>query len=210
MCTFKSAKKQQQARLNNSGQFNPCRRLSIKFCFAILCLLHWKLTNFSCCCIFLPPDGCFHSSVSTSLDSTSQRITMSSWKLFWLTRITGAFRAESGSLVEKQTIICKVSNAINTVLRVLKLYFVLVNIFFKKLKKKWQSVLETMQQMLFTRKCFLRFLKKQTNKQTLMLKKYVSFYWQEKKNRSLLWSVFFKGSFQCFNAATYQLRWSFV
>lgn len=157
MCIFKSAKKQQQARLNNSGQFNPCRRLSIKFCFAILCLLHWKLTNFSCCCIcFLPPDGCFHSSVSTSLDSTSQRITMSSWKLFWLTRITGAFRAESGSLVEKQTIICKVSNAINTVLRVLKLYFVLVNIFFKKLKKKWQSVLETMQQMLFSRKCFFK------------------------------------------------------
>lgn len=160
---------------------------------------------------FLPPDGCFHSSVSTSLDSTSQRITMSSWKLFWLTRITGAFRAESGSLVEKQTIICKVSNAINTVWRVLKLYFVLVNIFFKKLKKKWQSVLETMQQMLFSRKCFFKgFLKnKQTNKQTLMLKTYVSFYWQE-KNRSLLWSVFFKGNFQCFNAATYQLRWSFI
>lgn len=59
--------------------------------------------------VFLFPDGCSHSSVSTSLVSTSRPITMSLWKLFWLTRITGAFREESGSLVEKQIIICKVS-----------------------------------------------------------------------------------------------------
>lgn len=59
-------------------------------------------------CVFLSPGGCSHSSVLISLDLTSRLITTSLWKLFWLTRITGAFKEESGSPVEKQTIICKV------------------------------------------------------------------------------------------------------
>ena len=83
--------------------FSPSFRLYFFFFSERSCL------NYSCFRFFPPPDGCSHSSVSTSLDSTSRPITTSLWKLFWLTRITGAFREESGSHVGKRTIICKVS-----------------------------------------------------------------------------------------------------